>query len=685
MHTVLTGRETRVSATLRLLLFILATANFVQAQTISPKVARRPAADRRSGESGPKAPASLSQRFEKEGVRVDFTVVARTGQGSPTSGVAAGADATATFRITYADTGQPVTGLHPNAWFSARRDARAPSEAECKDKIRTFAGGLLSVRPEINLNSYYILTLNDDNTITFINPQVAFSRTKLESIVPLPGAGADWVLSKNKEFLYVTLPQQSAVAVVNTITRKLVGTIPVGRRNKPMRIALDPDGRFVWVGLDGSPEVAVIDSTTRQLVATVPAGAGLHLIAFTQDGRYAYVTNSAADTVSVIDAQTFKKISDIPTGKTPVPVAYSSLGGFIYVAAINGTDIAVIDPARRQVVKNIPVKRGIVALRFEPGGRYAFALNQTDNTVSVIDAATNTIIGTAGVVKGPDQVTFTKRYAYIRGTESEKFSLIELGMVGKGKIAPVDVQAGQKPPSTLPGEIGVSDMIAPTPEGNAAMIANAPDMMLYYYVEGMMAPMGTYTNYKRRPRALMILDHSLSEVAPGVYSSPVKLRTAGRFDVPFIIDQPRMVNCFEIHVGDSPDAESPHSGSSIAVQPMFKDERLHVGQAVKLRFKITDRSNGQPVNGLTDVHVLIFEPPGIWQERQWAKAAEPGIYEVTQVFPRAGLYNVLVSVPSRGVKFGDLPFTPVPVNDKTKSDATTRSNNFSPTEKSKTR
>jgi YVTN family beta-propeller protein len=623
-------------------------------------------------------------------LRIDFTVVARTpegtrkAEGSRTGGVVAGADADATFRITYAETGQPVTGLHPNAWFSARGDTRPPTEAECKDKIRTFAGGLLSVRPEINLNSYYLLTLNHDNTITFINPQVAFNRTKLESIVPLPGVGADWTLTKNKEFLFVTLPEQSAVAVVNTVTRKLVSTIPVGNRNRPMRITPDPDGRFIWVGLDGSPEVAVIDSTTRQLVASVPVGAGLHLIAFTADGRYAYVTNSAADTVSVVDARTFKKLSDIPTGKTPVPVAYSSAARLIYVAGINGTAITVIDPTRKEVVKSIPVRRGVVALRFEPEGRYAFALNQADSTVSVIDAATNTVVGTSGVVKGPDQVTFTRNYAYVRGTESEKFSLIDLSMVGKGKIAPVDVQAGQQPPGALPGEIGVSDMIAPTPEGNAAMIANAPDMMLYYYVEGMMAPMGTYTNYKRRPRALMVLDQSLSEVAPGVYSSPVKLRTAGRFDVPFIIDQPRMVNCFEVDVAESPDAKPAAGPHTVAVHAMFKNESLQVGDAVKLRFKITDGVDGRPLDGLSDVQVLIFEPPGVWQERQWAKAGEAGVYEVTQVFPRAGVYNVLVSIASRGLKYGDLPFTAIGVTDKPKSGAAPPSDNLSPMGKSKT-
>jgi hypothetical protein len=34
---------------------------------------------------------------------------------------------------------------------------------------------------------------------------------------------------------------------------------------------------------------------------------------------------------------------------------------------------------------------------------------------------------------------------------------------------------------------------------------------------------------------------------------------------------------------------------------------------------------------------------------------------VTQLFPRVGLYEVMVGVASRGVNFADLPLTAVPV------------------------
>lgn len=592
---------------------------------------------------------------------INFSVEAKPTETGESAGLVAGANAVATFRVTDGRTGQPLSGLRPTAWISSRMSAHPPSEAVCKDKIRNFMGGLLSVRPEIDLNSYLALTLNHDNTITIINPLISFSKTKLEGIVQLPGAGADWVLSPTQEFLYVTLPEQSAVAVVNVITRKIVATITVGEKTKPRRIALQPDGRYVWVGLDDSPFVVAIDTATNKLAATISVGQGLHNLAFTPDSRFVYVTNSAANTVSVIDAMKLARLTDIKVGQTPVAIAYSSASRLIYAASINGATISAIDPARHAVVKSIQTKRGVVALRFEPKGRYGFLVNQIDNTVTVLDASTNSLAGGSEVVKGPDQVTFTQRFAYIRGTGSEKVSLIDLGEVAKGKVTPVDVMAGRLPASNLPEEIGVSDMIAPTPEGNAVLIANAPDQMMYYYVEGMMAPLGTINNYKRRPRALLLINRSLKEISPGVYSTPIKLSGAGLFDVPFLLDQPRAHNCFQLEVAQSTDVEKKSPGASITVEALFKDKRFKPQDAIPLRFKIIDSQTKQPVIGLDDVQVLVFEPPGIWQQRQWAKGVGGGIYEVTQTFPRAALYHVMLRVTSRGVNYRDLPLTALSV------------------------
>lgn len=597
--------------------------------------------------------SAIAERVEKQGVVIDFSVTPVSAQSSANK-LVAGSDAMATFRISDARTEQPLSGMRPRAWFSARHSEMVANETECVDKIRSLASGNLAKRADIDLNSYQVLTLNHDKTITVINPLVAFNTTKLESVIVLPANGADWALSKDRHFLYVTMPEASAIAIIDTLTRKLISTVPTGEKTTPRRIAIQPDGRHVWVGLDGAAQVVVIDTSTQQITGMIPVGNGLHQIAFTADSRFAYVTNSEADTVTVIDMEKMTKVADIDTDKTPVAIVYGSASRLIYVSAINGDAINVLDPGKQQMVKRIPVtSRGVVALNFEPSGRYLFAVNQLSSTVQVIDSATHAIVTSTSVVKEPDQVIFSDRYAYVRGLGSEKFSLIDVAALKDGQIAMLDIQAGRLPPSATPDEIGVASMIAPTPGGNAVLIANAADRMLYYYQEGMMAPMGTFTNYKRIPLALMILDRSLTETAPGVYSAPMKLGKAGRFDVPLLIDQPRLMNCFQITVAEQPGTKHDVSKRTIRIEAIFENRHFLPGQLQTLDFRIMDSVTKQPVSGLKDVQALLIEPPGEWQQRRRLEETGEGIYSLRQSFPHAGSYRLLLEIPSRGLRYTD--------------------------------
>jgi hypothetical protein len=197
-------------------------------------------------------------------------------------------------------------------------------------------------------------------------------------------------------------------------------------------------------------------------------------------------------------------------------------------------------------------------------------------------------------------------------------------------------------------------MIVPTPEGNAVMIANAPDATLHYYQEGMMAPTGTFSNYRRMPRGILVLDRSLKEVAPGVYQATVTLPHSGRFDVPVLLDQPRVSHCFQVAVQES--AVSPTADPRprpVRIQVRFGSDPVSAHVSAALWFDLLDADTQEPITGLHDVQVLLFEPPGTWQQRRWAKEERAGRYVITQAFPHAGAYRVLVQSSSRHVRFSD--------------------------------
>lgn len=596
---------------------------------------------------------AAAERIEKKGIAIDFSlkpVIPRQDTDNPV----AGHDAVATFRISDVRTGQPLTGIRPRAWLSARHSEMVASETECTDKIRTLASGNLVKRADIDLNKYQILTLNHDKTITIINPLIAFNATKLENIVVLPANGADWVLSGDRKFLYVTLPEASAVAVIDTTQYKLVATISTGEKTTPRRIAIQPDGRYVWVDLDGAPQVVAIDTSTRQIAGKITTGSGSHRITFTANSHFAYISSSAADTVTAVDTLQLTRVADIGTGKTPTAIAYSTSGKFLYISAMHSDMITVLDPDTQRIVTTIPVfSPGITTLAFAPGERYLVAVNQLTSTMYAIDSATNTVIAHTPVVKEPDQIVFSNRYLYIRGLGSEKFSLIDLSELKNGKVSSLDIQAGQLAPA-MSDRIGIANMIAPTPGGNAVLIANPADQTLYYYQEGMMAPMGTFSNYKRVPLGLIVLDRSLAETAPGIYSVVVRPDRSGRFDVPILIDQPRLMNCFQVTVAEQPGTKNATTGGTLQIEALFDRAHYSPGQLHTLSFRVTALTDKQPVQGLPDVQALIIEAPGLWQQRRRLKETGEGIYSLQQTFPHAGSYQIVLAIPSRRVRYTDL-------------------------------
>ncbi|MFQ5653258.1 MAG: YncE family protein [Planctomycetota bacterium] len=387
----------------------------------------------------------------------------------------------------------------------------------------------------------------------------------------------------------------------------------------------------------------------------------MHGIAFGDDGHLAFVTSSGANTVTVIDGETLEPVADIPVGRTPLAVAYSRAADLVYVANINDEHLSVIDPSSKSAVGKISTERGTVALRFDPEGRFGFIVNQTAGLVSVLDVATNSIVGGTSVVSEPDQVTFTEKFAYIRNLGSNKITMIDRDRLAREQVVVVDVMIGQKPPVDLPAQIGVADMIVPTPTVGSVMIASAPDRSFYYYAEGMMASMGSFQAYKRFPRGILILDRSLQESAPGVYSTFIRPLRSGLCNVPCVVDQPRVVHCFELRVEAAEGEAAAPTGASVTVKYLFDKPRIRPGGDTKLTFRVLDSATGAPVEGLEDILVMIFKKPGVWQRRQRAKEIGDGAYEIVQSFPESGMHMMLVSIPSRGASFLDLPTVDLPV------------------------
>src|SRR2546426_4790373 len=70
--------------------------------------------------------------------------------------------------------------------------------------------------------------------------------------------------------VFVTNEKSDNVTVIEAATRKVIKSIPVGKR--PRGVAVSPDGRRVYVTNSNSDSLSVIDTKSLAVLRTVPAG-----------------------------------------------------------------------------------------------------------------------------------------------------------------------------------------------------------------------------------------------------------------------------------------------------------------------------------------------------------------------------------------------------------------------------
>src|SRR5262249_42684451 len=147
-----------------------------------------------------------------------------------------------------------------------------------------------------------------------------------------------------------------------------------------------------------------------------------------------------------------------------------------------------------------------------------------------------------------------------------------------------------------------AETIVRAPGMDAVLVANPADKAVYFYKEGMASPMGSFTNYDRKPRAVNVVDRSLRERSePGGYQTVARLREPGSYDVVFFLDPPRVVHCFPLTVGESPERSRMRAARVVGVALGERPGVLRRGRPTRLEFPLTRPAGPVPAAELADV------------------------------------------------------------------------------------
>jgi YVTN family beta-propeller protein len=248
----------------------------------------------------------------------------------------------------------------------------------------------------------------------------------------------------------------------------VVASLPVGAITSGSQlfleyggVAVSPDGKRAYVTDYASGVLAVVDTNSKKVVDSVPVGSEPVSVVVSPDNSKIYVANSFSNSVTAIDAETFKsKTIVIPNQYQGYPssIAMAPDGQTVYVATNNLQPdfgnaicwIVGIDTSTHQVSSATRI-RYPMALTVSPDGTAIYVIGGISDTLYTISTATHKITHAVGLQSGsPTQpvtggIAITPDGTKVFATDSASAGIFEVD-VTKHKLVKM-IPVGQAPGS----------------------------------------------------------------------------------------------------------------------------------------------------------------------------------------------------------------------------------------------
>ena len=491
---------------------------------------------------------------------------------------------------------QPLSNWPIGAWLDRQTDVMSGAVPVCGQRVGQYLSGNLVHRPLLDLTGYYVLSLDDEPSISVLDPSVSFSgRSSLYTAMQLEGKGFDWVKTSDDAELFVALPEEKKLAVADLQMLQILDTVEL--QGKPTRLALQPDERLLWIGQTGdAPEqsrVTVFDTVNKVLVADIQLSPGYHEFAFSNDDRMVFASSRQSKTVTLIDANRLEIVRELRLNYEPISLTFDDQQQLLWIIDGRHGVIHRYD-SQGTAVDKIQLDAGLGPARLSPDARYMFVVNPSQHWLHVFDTANGKEKHRISISGQPYDVLFSEQYAYIRTLQSELVGLVSLSSLEDAEPILKFVPAGAKSLSEVSNLLRASSM-ALTLDRSGAFFANPAERTLHYYMEGMNAPSSSLRTYGHVPMATMVVQSGLREIKPGLYSAVIRLPAAGNMVLALASEAPIVRECLGLKIGTS-----KQTVANEAVKARWMNDSVQtvaVGNPVNFRLEIGDELETENIPG----------------------------------------------------------------------------------------
>jgi DNA-binding beta-propeller fold protein YncE len=552
-----------------------------------------------------------------------------------------------TLELRDAVTQQPLdyNGKRLAAWLQKSPKTLSDAEVVCSDKVRALASQGIGRRAAVDFNTYSLVTVNTDRTVAFINPFLRLNNAKLEGIVTLPGDATALLHHPQAREMWIAMRQSDAIAVIDTDTRSIKRTLNFAPGSGPQALALS--GRSVWVSFAGRSQWLRFDSSDSGQPATSMAAASEVRLASHPSSNF--ILGLGTDGVTLLDSAT-NEVRKIKLPSTAVAATWSDLAQR-WLVGTSGKKLYFVDAQRAVVTQELALQAEATRLTTFDGGRFAVALIASNDTASIIDMASAQIVQTVPVVAQANELALSASFVYVHSAALGQATLLSLPDARTGKAKPVNISIGTAGQNGDAAQASAT-LTANTPDNLGMLIASPRDGQVYQYAEGMMAPIGSFSNYKRSAMGLVLLSNGFESLGAGRYRTTLRHSQGGSYELVLSGVQPRFASCSPIALPEVYDAKR----EALAAQPqatLLKVVNTASGDTIIIDVRLEDKTSKAPLGAVRDLVLLAFDRRSGWQRRVTLIEKSPGFYSAAlAVTGAAARFDLLVSSATQDMPFG---------------------------------
>jgi YVTN family beta-propeller protein len=189
--------------------------------------------------------------------------------------------------------------------------------------------------------------------------------TQVTGVIPVGRGPSGVALDQRSRRLYVANSGDNEILVVDIPADQVTSRIRLSTVDRPLELALTPDGRTLLSVNPGSSTVSFIDPFSLLELNRVNVGNGPRSILIDPAGRRAYVFNTVSGTITVLDVANRAIITTFSTDPGPLRGDFSPTGDSLYVIHEFSSYLTVIDPVSFRVLRRFSIGPGMISIKVD--------------------------------------------------------------------------------------------------------------------------------------------------------------------------------------------------------------------------------------------------------------------------------------------------------------------------------